>query len=142
MLETDLRSCKYQRLAIISQHLPSQQVEIVGWHCHLSYLEIDVLPCKVVVEAIQCVVGLGIHILEESLNMASGVLRSSTIETVWQKEHHATLSQPFGFRAHEVLINNELGRIVEITKLSLPKTQVLWVLKGVTILISHCPQLV
>lgn len=117
-------------------------MEIVGWHGHLSNLEIDVLPCKVVVEAIQGVIGLGIYILEESLNVASGVLWPSTIKTVWQKKDHTTLSQPLGFRAHEVLINNELGRIVEITKLSLPKTQVLWALKGVTILISHCPQLV
>ena len=74
--------------------------------------------------------------------MASGMLRACTIESVGQKQDHTALSEPLGFRAHQILIDHKLGRVVEVTELSLPEAQVLWVFQGVAIFVCHSTQLI
>ena len=59
-----------------------------------------------------------------------------------QKQDHAALSEPLGFRAHQILIDHKLGRVVEVTELSLPEAQVLRVFQRVTILVCHGAQLI
>ena len=58
-------------------------MEVVGWHGALSNLEIDVLASEIIIRAF-VVIGLRVNILQESLNMASGVFRASSIESVRQ----------------------------------------------------------
>ena len=48
------------------------------------------------------------------------MLRAGTVKPVRQEKNEPGLAKPFGLGAHQVLINNELGRIVEIAKLSFP----------------------
>jgi hypothetical protein len=91
----------------------------------LSYLEINVLAGQVVECPILRIVDLGVNVLEEPLNMASGMFRASAIEAVGQKQDHAALSEPLGLRAHQVLVDHKLGRVVEVTELGLPEAQVL-----------------
>ena len=85
VLQTDLRAGNYQGLPEVSQHLASQNMEVIGRHGGLSNLEIDVLRSKVVKSTIFGIVGLRVDILKESLDMASGVLRSCTIKAMRQK---------------------------------------------------------
>jgi len=68
-------------------------VEIVARHGALSDLEVYVLGVQVVKARI-VVVSRGIHVLKESLNMASWMLRAGSIETVGKKKNQAWLSQP------------------------------------------------
>ena len=42
MLETNLWGCYHKRLTIVPKHLSSKDVEVIGWHGRLSYLEIDI----------------------------------------------------------------------------------------------------
>lgn len=70
MLEAYLWSSQDQGLSIVTVHLSSQEMEVVGRHGHLGELEIDVLPCQVVVRACEVIIGLGIYVLEEPLDVA------------------------------------------------------------------------
>lgn len=83
MLQTDLRGSQDQGLTIVSEHLATEKVEIVCWHCYLSYLEVNILTSQVVINAIKSVIDLRIYILKESFDVASRMLRASTIKTVW-----------------------------------------------------------
>lgn len=96
MLETDLWCSKNQRLSIVPQHLAAKKMEIVGGHCDLSNLEVDILSSQFVIRSIDTIIGLRIDILKESLYMAGGVLGASAIKAVRQEQDHAALSEPFG----------------------------------------------
>jgi len=113
-------------------------VEIVGRSCALRNLEVDVLGCQVLPgTGVLSVVGVAVDVLQEPLDMASGVLRPRTIEAMWEQQNQTRLSQPFCFTAHEVLVDHELSWICEVTKLCLPHAKVLGTFKRVAILITH-----
>ena len=112
-------------------------MEVVRWHSDLGDLEVNVLAVQVIIRSVDRIVSLRIHVLQESLDVTSRVLRAGTVEAVWKEEYHTTLPKPLGLRAHQVLVYNKLCGVVKITELSLPKTEVLWVLKRITILIGH-----
>ena len=48
------------------------------------------------------------------------MLRAGTVKSMRQEKNEPGLAKPFGLRTHQVLVNNKLGWIVEIAKLSLP----------------------
>jgi len=70
VFESYLWSCYDQRFSEVSQHLPPQNMEIIGRHCHLSYLEIDVLSSEVVIGPTDTVVCLRVDVLQEPFNVA------------------------------------------------------------------------
>ena len=63
MLEANLRCSKDQGLPVVSEHLSSQQMEIVGRHCHLGHLEVDVFTSQIVIRTIDCIIGLRVNVL-------------------------------------------------------------------------------
>ena len=63
MLKTDLWRCNYKRLAVVSQHLSSQNMEVVSWSGALSNLEVDILSRQVVKLSTDCVISLRVDIL-------------------------------------------------------------------------------
>jgi hypothetical protein len=67
-------------------------VEIVSRHGYLCYLKVNVLTCEIIINSLRSVIGLRIHVLKESLNMAGGMLWSSTIKAMRKKKDHSTLS--------------------------------------------------
>lgn len=69
--------------------------------------------------------------------MTRGMFRTCTVEAMRQQQDQAALSKPFSFRAHNVLVNNELSWIVEVSKLGFPSAEVLGRLQTVPILVSH-----
>lgn len=113
-------------------------MEIVGRSGALRDLEVNVLGCQVLPSMqVLSVVSVAVDVLQEPLDMASGVLRPSSIEAMWEQQNQTRLSQPFCFAAHEVLVDHELSWIVKVTKLCLPHAEVLRTLKRVAILIGH-----
>ena len=70
MFETNLGGCDHQRLAIVPEHLPAQNVEVVSWGGALGHLEVDVLSRQVVELSTHGVICLRVHILEEALHVA------------------------------------------------------------------------
>ena len=141
MFEANLGGRDHQRLAIVAEHLPAQNVEVVGWGGALGHLEVDVLTRQVVELSTRGVVCLRVHILEEALHVAGRVLGSRTIEAMGQEQDQAGLSQPLRLGAHEVLVNDQLCRVVEIAKLSFPEDEVLRALHRVAVLVPHRAQL-
>ncbi len=117
-------------------------MEVVRGRSYLGHLEVDIPCCQALEVAVYCIVGLRIDILEKALYMAGRVLWAGTVEAMGQEKHHTALSEPLGLRAHKVLIDHQLGRVVEVTELCLPQTQVLGAFQGVAVLIGHGAQLV
>lgn len=70
MLQTNLWCCDHKWFSEVTEHLPSQDMEIVAWYSALSNLKIDVLRVQVVKARI-VIVYRRIHILQEPFNMAS-----------------------------------------------------------------------
>lgn len=52
MFQSNLWRCHDKGLPIISVHLTSQNMEVVGGHRALSKLEVDVLASQIIVRAI------------------------------------------------------------------------------------------
>ena len=63
VLEANLGSRNDKRLAVVAEHLSTQNVEIIGWGCALGDLEVDVLSSKVVELPTYCVISLRVYIL-------------------------------------------------------------------------------
>ena len=61
---------------------------------------------------------------------------------MWKQKHKATLPHPFGLAAHQVLVNNELGWIVEISKLSFPEAEIFGRLERIAVLVRHRAELI
>jgi hypothetical protein len=70
-------------------------VEIVCRHGHLGYLEVNVLPCKIIISPFSCVISLRVNILKESLDVAGGMLWAGSIKAMRKKKDHSTLPKPF-----------------------------------------------
>lgn len=70
VFQTDLGACKDQRFTIISQHLTSQKMEVVGGVGYLCKLEVNVGSCQVIIGTMS-IINLRIDVLKESLYMAS-----------------------------------------------------------------------
>lgn len=81
VFETDLGSCDHERLPEVSKHLSPQDVEVIGWGCALGDLEVDVLCIQVVIGGAR-IIRRRVYVLQKSLNVASRMLRTSTVETV------------------------------------------------------------
>jgi len=58
--------------------------------------------------------------LKESLNARTRVFWSLAIKAVRQQQNEAVFNIPFGFPRSEELVDNDLGAISEISKLSFP----------------------
>jgi len=69
--------------------------------------------------------------------VACRVFWACSIETMWKQKYQARLSEPFGFRAHYILINNKLSWIVKITELCFPLNEVFRTLKWIPIFVAH-----
>ena len=52
VLQSDLRCCNHKWFAVVSVHLASQDMIVVGWHCALSKLEVDALSRQIIVGTI------------------------------------------------------------------------------------------
>ena len=70
MFETNLGCGDHQRLAIVSEHLSAENVEVISWSGALGHLEVDVLSRKVVKLATHRIICLRVHILEEAFHVA------------------------------------------------------------------------
>jgi hypothetical protein len=95
-------------------------VVVVGGGGYLGYLEVYVLCRQVVICTVDGVVGLTVDVLEEAFQMAGGVFGTRAVEAVGEEEDEARLAEPFGFRTHQILVNNQLRRVIEVTKLGFP----------------------
>ena len=81
VFETDLGSSDHERLSEVSEHLSPQDVEVIGWGCALGNLEVDVLCIQVVIRGAR-IIRRRVYVLQKSLNVASRMLRASTVKTV------------------------------------------------------------
>ena len=54
-----------------------------------------------------------------------------------QEENKAGLPQPLGFRAHQVLVYDQLGRVVKVAKLGFPEAEIFRAFKRVAVFIGH-----
>ena len=120
MTQQALRRHDDQRLAIRTQHLPSQHVKHLrrrGWYTDLN-----------IVFSTQ---------LQESLESGRRVLRTLSLVAVWQEQRQATHAAPFCFAGADELINNHLGAIGEIAELAVPDHQRVRFCRGIAVLESH-----
>lgn len=65
------------------------------------------------------------------------MFRPHALVAVWQQQGEARLPHPFGLAAGDELIDNALCVIVEVTELSFPHDQCVWVSQRVTKLKAH-----
>ena len=65
------------------------------------------------------------------------MLWSLSIISVRKEENKSVLNVPLGFSRHQELINDNLSSISEISKLSLPESECVWMSLGVSELVSH-----
>jgi len=98
VFKADLGCSNNHRLSKVTEHLSSQEMEVVSWHSALSELKVNILCSQVIVGSCR-IVSLTVNVLQETLDVTSGVLRASTIESVREEKDHTRLSQPFRFRA-------------------------------------------
>jgi len=104
--------------------LTPDEVVVVGGGGYLGYLEVDVLGCQVVVLAVDGVVGLTVDVLEEAFQVAGGVFGAGAVEAVGKEEDEAGLAEPLGFGAHQILVDHQLCRVIEVTELGFPHAEV------------------
>lgn len=74
---------------------------------------------------------------EISLSSARRMLRSLTIISMRKKHDQTILDIPFGFSRADELINDYLSTVCEISELSLPKSQSIWMGLCVTKFVSE-----
>jgi hypothetical protein len=135
-----LRGDQNKRLAVLSVDLSSQNVEVVGGGGAVGDGPVGTLNDFLIGHGRECIEVL-VGELEETLNTARAVLRSSTLITV-RKEHNQTrLTEPLVLTRGDELINDDLGTVGEVTELSLPKDQSVGVFKGVSKLESKLGKL-
>lgn len=113
-------------------------MEIVGRSGALRYLEVNVLGYQVLPGmGVLSVVSVAVDVLQEPLDVAGRVLRPRSVEAMGKQQDHTRLPEPFGLTAHQVLVDHELGWVVEVTKLRFPHAEVLRTFKRVAVLIAH-----
>ena len=103
---SDFGVIRIKRLAELAQHLPAQDVEIVGRGAAVGHLQI--------------VLGAQLQI---ALQPGRRVLRPLALVAVRQKHGQARHTQPLALAGGDELVDQHLGAVGEIAELSLPKGQ-------------------
>ena len=76
--------------------------------------------------------GMIIAELQEPFQATTGMFRSLSVEAMGQIHNQTSALQPFPFARSNKLVNNDLGTIDEITKLSFPYGERIGGNKGIT----------
>ncbi len=105
-----------ERFAEAAQHLPAQDVEIIGRRRAVGDLDI----------------ALGAE-LQEALDARRAMLRSLAFIAVGQQQHEAVGAQPFALGRGDILVDDDLGAIGEVAELRFPHHQGLGVGHGIAI---------
>lgn len=134
-LEKLLRSDNNERLSEVSSKLSSENVEVVSSSTAVNNR--PVVVSLVLIEVVSFEVGddIGIIIahLEISLHSGRGVLGTLAIISV-RKEHDESRGKvPLSLSTSDVLIDNRLGTVGEITELGLPQGKSVRVSNGISI---------
>ncbi len=102
-----------KRLAERAQHLPAQDVEIVGRAGDVAHLDV--------------VVGAQ---LQEAFEAGAGVFRPLAFEAVRQQHDQAIGAQPLGLAAGDELVDHDLRAVGKVAELRLPQHQRLGIGQG------------
>lgn len=110
-------------------------MKVVSWRCALNYLHVRVpdLTFQPHPELTLKNSRIVIAELEKSLDSAWTVFRALSIHTVRQKKSDSRVHVPFWLRGSYVVVNNYLSSIGEVSELSFPTGQAVWVCDWVTV---------
>src|SRR4029079_18020519 len=100
-----------------AQHLTSQAMKVLRWAGRIDDLNIVLR-------------GQG----QKTFHPRARMLRTLPFKTMWQQHNQTAQAQPLVFRAGDELVDNHLGCIEEITKLSLPSDETFGIVQAITIL--------
>src|SRR6185437_5561259 len=112
-----LRRHHNQRLAPAAQHLAPEYMEVLG-RCRRVYNLDIVVDGK----------------LQEALQTRTRMLRSLSFEPMGKEKHEPAQPAPLLFGADKELVDDDLSRIDEVSKLALPKNQPVGAVQAVPIL--------
>ena len=111
-------------------------MEIVAWHGALSNLKVDVLCVQRIIRTVW-VINWWVYVLQESFKVTCRMFRSWSIKAMREKQYQPSLSEPFRFWSSQVLVNDKLGWVVKVSKLSFPNTKILWTFETVSVFVCH-----
>lgn len=132
-----LREEAGQRLSESSVHLSSVQMEDVGGGSGVSNLDVAVLVLSLKLIGRGEVERILVSEQQVSLNSSGRMLGTLSIVSVGQRQNQAGSLRPLGLGGGNELINDDLGSVGEVTKLSLPDDKGLRRSQGVTVLKAH-----
>jgi len=126
-----------QRLAELTVHLSSQQMEDVSGSGGVGNLHVGILVLTLQLIGTGEVSGVFVTELQESLESGRRVIRTLTVETVGERQNKTRALSPLDLTSGNKQIDNNLGSVGEITKLSLPDDKGIRVGQRVTVLETH-----
>jgi hypothetical protein len=116
-------------------------VEQVGGRSEVGNLHVAVLVLTDKLLASRELPGVLVAELEVSFETSGRVLRTLTIVTVGQRHNKACSLHPLNLTRGDELVDDTLGVIGKVTKLSLPHDQSMRRRQGVTVLEAKCTEL-
>ena len=135
--EQRLREEEDERLTELAVHLATQQMEVVRRFRAVGDLDIAVLVLTVKLLRRREDAGILVDELQITLHATRRVLRTLTVVTVGQAHDKTRTLEPLDFSRSNKLVNNDLGSVGKITKLSFPHDKCVGRRKRVTILESE-----
>jgi hypothetical protein len=108
--------------SVVSMHLSSQDMEVVGGGRARHYIDINRLKLLFIADFLFNVTVV-IAKLEESFDPARAVLGTLPVHTVRQIHDNTRGLAPLGLSACDEIVNHNLSSVSEITELGLPNNQ-------------------
>lgn len=75
-----------------------------------------------------------IHQLQVPLDSGRTVLRALSVHPMWKIHHKTILNTPFALARSQIIVNDDLSSIGEVTELSFPDCQSVWIGQGIAVI--------
>lgn len=129
------RSERYEGLSELAVHLSSEWVEVVRWEraVHDRPVNLTALSSESRTRVGDRLLQIVIALLKISLHASWWVFRSLTIHAMREQQDETSLNVPLRFTTGQIVIDNDLCTIGEITKLSFPNCETVRVRDGISV---------